>query len=61
MPIRNRKGEIFGVAQLLNKQGGEPFDDRDVERFRTFMDSVCVLLESWWHMTSGPGSDHAPA
>jgi len=61
VPIRNRKGEIFGVAQLLNKQGGEPFDDRDVERFRTFMDSVCVLLESWWHMTSGPGSDHAPA
>jgi len=61
VPIRNRKGEIFGVAQLLNKQGGESFDDHDVERFRTFMDSVCVLLESWWHMTSGPSVDDTPA
>jgi len=60
VPIRNRQGELFGVAQLLNKRGGEPFDGGDVERFRNFMDSICVLLESWWRMTSGPRSGDAP-
>jgi len=52
VPIRNRQGEIFGVAQLLNKRGGELFDADDIERFRNFMDAVRVLLESWWHMTN---------
>ena len=52
VPLRDRSERIFGVAQLLNKRGGKAFGDEDVARFRTFMDSVGLLLESWWIMSS---------
>jgi putative ABC transport system ATP-binding protein len=50
VPLRTREGHVFGVAQVLNKRSGEPFDERDEERFEQFMSSMSVILESWWHM-----------
>jgi putative ABC transport system ATP-binding protein len=51
VPILNAKGRVFAVAQLLNKNGGEPFAATDEERLREFASSIGVVLESWWRMT----------
>jgi len=58
VPITNSKHRVFAVAQLLNKNGGEPFDTADEERLREFANSIGVVLESWWQMTKSTG-DHA--
>ena len=50
-PIRNRRGEVFAVAQLLNKNAGEPFDAADERRMNEFAALIAVVLESWWRMT----------
>jgi len=50
VPIEDRAGHVFAVAQLLNKRGSEPFDDTDEERFRAFSESIGVVLESWTRM-----------
>jgi len=50
VPIQDRAGRVFAVAQLLNKRGDEPFDDADEERFRAFSASIGILLESWTRM-----------
>ncbi len=50
-PIADRGGRTFAVAQLLNKNGGEPFDVRDEERFQKFGALIGVVLESWWQMS----------
>ncbi len=52
VPLIDNHGTVFGVAQLLNKQGPNPFDAADESRFRDFMESMGVILESWWHMSS---------
>jgi adenylate cyclase len=46
MPIRNRAGEVFAVAQLLNKEGGRAFSPEDERRFRTFAEPLGIILES---------------
>jgi putative ABC transport system ATP-binding protein len=51
VPLLDSGGRVFGVAQLLNKGGGEPFDAADEERFGDFMASMGVILESWWRMS----------
>ncbi len=51
IPLRNREERCFGVAQILNRLDGRPFDEADEKRFREFMASVAVILESWWHMS----------
>jgi putative ABC transport system ATP-binding protein len=51
VPLRDAGGEIFGVAQALNKQGGGVFAADDIERFETFMRSMSVILESWWQLS----------
>jgi len=51
VPIANSKQRVFAVAQLLNKNGGEPFDRDDERRLREFAASIGVVLESWWRMT----------
>jgi putative ABC transport system ATP-binding protein len=52
VPLRKATGEVFGVAQILNRRDGHPFDDADLARFQEFMESVAVILESWWTMSS---------
>jgi energy-coupling factor transporter ATP-binding protein EcfA2 len=51
VPLRDRRGRVFGVAQMINRLDGAPFDTRDEQRFRDFMGSVGVILESWWRMS----------
>lgn len=66
VPLLDSKGSVFGIAQLLNKGGGEPFDAADEERFGEFMASMGFILESWWRMSaprvsggSAPGQPRA--
>lgn len=62
LPIQNRRGQLFAVAQLLNKNGGEPFDTDDERRLSEFAALIGVMLESWWRMTrSTPTPDAQPA
>jgi len=51
VPLLDSHGAVFGVAQLLNKEGPKPFDADDESQFRDFMESMGVILESWWHMS----------
>ena len=63
-PILNSKNQVFAVAQLLNKNGGEPFEAQDEGQLREFAASLGVVLESWWRMTSrtpAPLADGAAA
>ncbi|XP_070000493.1 dual 3',5'-cyclic-AMP and -GMP phosphodiesterase 11A-like [Penaeus vannamei] len=36
MPIRNRNFQIIGVAKIINKLNGQPFDDNDEQLFEAF-------------------------
>ena len=54
VPILDSKNRVFAVAQLLNKNGGEPFGTADEWRLREFASSIGVVLESWWRMTKSP-------
>jgi len=46
LPIENKNGEVFAVAQLLNRKDGKPFDHQDEERFATFIGSIGVIFET---------------
>ncbi len=46
LPIRNRKGVVFAVAQLLNRNDGLPFDQADEDRFTGFIDSIGLIFET---------------
>jgi putative ABC transport system ATP-binding protein len=50
VPIEDRSGAVFAVAQLLNKRSGAPFDAGDEERFRAFTSGVAPILEAWVRM-----------
>ena len=50
-PILDRKGEVFAVAQVLNRRDGQPFDGRDEARLSEFATSLGVVLESWSRMS----------
>ena len=56
LPIRNRSGRVFAVAQLLNRCDGKPFDEGDEARFADFASSMGVILETWWRMQPGRGT-----
>lgn len=51
VPLLDRRNQVFGVAQLLNKEGSDPFDAGDERQFRDFMESMGVILEGWWRMS----------
>jgi len=63
VPLLDSQSRVFGVAQMLNKRSGEPFDADDEQRFQEFMAAVGVILESWWRMArtapAGPRQAHA--
>jgi len=46
LPVKNRSGDVFAVAQLLNRRDGNPFEAADEKRFAEFVDSLGVLLET---------------
>jgi GAF domain-containing protein len=46
LPIKNRYGQVFAVAQLLNRRDGQPFDELDEERFASFIQSLGVIFET---------------
>jgi putative ABC transport system ATP-binding protein len=46
LPVKNRDGEVFAVAQLLNRRDGKPFDELDEQRFTTFIQSIGVIFET---------------
>jgi adenylate cyclase len=46
MPIFSTKNRVVAVAQLLNKQGGLPFDQEDERQFLEFANSMGIILES---------------
>jgi putative ABC transport system ATP-binding protein len=50
VPIHNRRGEVFAVAQLLNKRSGTPFDASDEAKFRELAGGVAAILEGWARM-----------
>jgi putative ABC transport system ATP-binding protein len=46
LPIKNQQGEVFAVAQLLNRNDGQPFDHADELRFSSFIENIGVILET---------------
>jgi adenylate cyclase len=48
--MTNSAGEVFAVMQLLNKDGGSPFEADDEKRFRDFASRLGVILETWTAM-----------
>jgi putative ABC transport system ATP-binding protein len=46
LPVKNRAGEVFAVAQLLNRRDGKPFDEGDERQFAEFIKSIGVILET---------------
>lgn len=54
VPILNTKEQVFAVAQLLNKNGGETFEEKDEQQLRDFASAIGVVLENWWRMTKSP-------
>jgi putative ABC transport system ATP-binding protein len=46
LPIKDRKGGVFAVAQLLNRKDGQPFDTGDEQRFTKFIESIGVIFET---------------
>jgi len=51
VPLKNTRGEVFAVSQLLNRGDGKPFDAADEQRFTEFLQPIAVMLETWWSMT----------
>ncbi len=46
LPVKNQAGEVFAVAQLLNRKDGLPFDGGDEQQFADFIESIGVILET---------------
>lgn len=52
LPVKNQLGEVFAVAQLLNRKDGQPFDQEDEARFANFIESIGVIFEILEGLTS---------
>lgn len=46
MPVYSRDGEIFAVAQLINRHGAKSFTTNDEEQFAVFAEPLGVVLEN---------------
>jgi putative ABC transport system ATP-binding protein len=53
LPVKNQAGDVFAVAQLLNRRDGQPFDEGDEKRFAEFLQSIGVILETMEGLTIG--------
>jgi GAF domain-containing protein len=52
MAIKDHTGKVFAVAQLLNRRDGQPFDQRDEQRFAIFIQSIGIILETLEGLTA---------
>jgi putative ABC transport system ATP-binding protein len=59
MPIYDRGKKVFAVAQLLNKEDGQPFNAEDEEKFREFAHPLGIILESCTRLTTRPSASGA--
>jgi len=50
MPLYDRNQKIFAVAQLLNKNGRDPFTQADERAFREYAEPLGVILETCLEM-----------
>ena len=50
VPVVTRKGEVIGVTQCLNKQGG-PFSAEDEQRLKAFTAQISIGLENARHLS----------
>jgi putative ABC transport system ATP-binding protein len=55
LPLKDRTGAVFAVAQLLNRKDGLPFDAEDERKFSRFIASIGVLLENLESLGSSRG------
>ena len=46
LPVKDRNGQVFAVAQLLNRHDGQPFDSGDEARYASFLESISLILET---------------
>jgi putative ABC transport system ATP-binding protein len=46
LPVKNREGKVFAVAQLLNRRDGKPFTGADEQLFASFIQSIGVIFET---------------
>jgi adenylate cyclase len=46
LPLHDTRGDVFAVTQLLNRRDGQPFEEKDEQRFAEFAASLGVLLET---------------
>jgi putative ABC transport system ATP-binding protein len=60
LPLKDRQGSVFAVAQLLNRRDGRPFDAGDERRFESFLDSLGVLLETFESLATRPSQAEEP-
>ena len=60
MPMVNAAGRVFAVFQLLNKEGGQPFDASDEKLFSELAGRLGVILETWATMTQRQRRVRAP-
>jgi putative ABC transport system ATP-binding protein len=51
LPVKDMEGEVFAVAQLLNRRDGQPFDEKDEQRFAEFVQSLGVIFETQLDMS----------
>lgn len=56
LPVKNQAGNVFAVAQLLNRRDGQPFDEGDEQQFAEFLQSIGVILETMEGLTIGKGA-----
>ncbi len=50
VPLRDAGGQVIAVAQVLNKQGADAFDDEDERELADFAGSMSVIVDSWRQM-----------
>lgn len=61
VPLVDRQGEVFGVAQALNAPADTGFSESEQARFAELVGSISVLLESWDLMQRRSQSATRPA
>jgi putative ABC transport system ATP-binding protein len=51
VPLRDARGQVFGVVELADREDGQPFEARDEARLQELTASLGLILESWWRMS----------
>ena len=46
VPLKSPRGEVLGVAQVLNRQDGRPFDDTDLMLLQALAATAAVAIET---------------